>query len=47
MLLSEERNILGAGSITDLGRDEVKEKLKMKPISTDEIIEIYQQLFRV
>lgn len=47
VLLSEERNILGAGSITDLGREEVKEKLKMKPINADEMIEIYQQLFRV
>lgn len=47
VLLSEEQNILGAVSMTDLERDEIKEKMKMKSISADEIIEIYQHLFKV
>ncbi len=44
VLSDEQKGFLGMGIITDLDQQEVKEKLQMKAISSDEIIDIYKTI---
>ena len=44
VLSNEQKGFLGMGMITDLDQQEVKEKLQMKAISSDEIIDMYKTI---
>lgn len=44
VLSSDQKGLVGMETITDLERDEVKEKLNRRAITADEVIEVYKAL---
>ncbi len=44
LISDEEKGLLGVGTITDLDRAEVKNKLKTEAITADEVISVYTAL---
>ena len=44
LLSGGQRGITGMGIITDLSREEAKEKLKLRKITADEMIEVYKMM---
>ena len=47
LLSGGQRGITGMGIITDLSREEAKEKLKLGKITADEMIEVYKMMRKI